>query len=492
MNLDVLATPRSPTALAGALGATVVGGAVVGLVLGVGIAALGVFVPLAVIAGVGAFVLVQRPGLTFALLVASVILFEDTTGALLTVEQWYEGLPGVFLGPTDLLLVVLVAGVAIEIGRDHDAERLLGPFTGPLLVLAAATLAGVVVGRSAGAGTLAIFPQVRPLIFFVIFVPVAGYVLAKQQRWRTALQVAAVLIPVKAAIGIATRLYGGELSPGQSPVTFYEPTMNILMVVFLLTLLAAAIRRVHLPRWIWLSSPVVALSLLLSFRRSFWIALVLGLVIVGFLAAGRRSRPVVVLLLLAIGLSLWTVMSVGGSTDSTNPIIDRAQSLSPSRLNATSGDRYRLEEQRNVVAEVKAHPVEGLGLGIPWTQRYAVSELHPGGRYYTHVTPLWYWLKLGILGVVAYVWLAGAAITVAHHRFRRAGDPLVRVVGLAVAAGWIGLLVAELTGPFTGIDFRLTIAVGTVLGWLTATGGLPGERQSDAVPLPSTVASARR
>lgn len=478
MNLPLLETPRTPTALIGAAGATLVAGAAAGLFLGVGIAALGVFVPIAVMAGVGAFVLVQRPGVTFALLVGSVILFEDTTGALLTVSSWYEGLPGVFLGPTDLLLLVLLAGVVLEIGRDHDADRLLGPFTGPLLVLAAATLWGVVMGRSAGAGTLAIFPQVRPLIFFILLVPLAGYVLAKAQRWRTTLNVAAVLIPLKAVTGLATRLYGGELGPGQDAVTFYEPTMNFLMVVFLLALLGAAIRRVPLSRWVWLSAPVVTLSLLLSFRRSFWIALVLGLIIVGFVAAGRRTRPVVAFLLLALGLSLWAAVSAGGSTDSTNPIIDRAQSLSPSRINATSGDRYRLEEQRNVVAEVKAHPIDGLGLGIPWTQRYAVSELHPGGRYYTHVTPLWYWLKLGLLGVVAYLWLAWSAMAVSYRRFRTAADPLVRVVGLAIAAGWLGLVVAELTGPFTGIDFRLTIAVGTILGWLTATGTLPGRGQS--------------
>lgn len=490
MNLDVLDTPRTPAAWIGAAGATVAAGAAAGIVLGVGIGVLGVFVPVAIIAGVAAFALVQRPGLTFGLLVGSVILFEDTEGALLTAAQWYEGLPGVFLGPTDLLLLVLIAGVALEIGRDHDAERLLGPFTGPLLVLAAATLSGVVVGRSAGAGTLAIFPQVRPLVFFVLWVPVAGYVLAKEQRWRTALSVTAMAIPLKAVTGIATRLYGGELSPGQDPVTFYEPTMNFLMVVFLLTLLGAAVRRVHLPRWVWLSTPIVTISLLLSFRRSFWIALVLGVVIVGFVAAGRRNRPVVALMLVALGLSLWAVMTVGGSTDSTNPIIDRAQSLSPSRITATSGDRYRLEEQRNVVAEVRAHPIEGLGLGIPWTQRFAVSELHPGGRYYTHVTPLWYWLKLGLLGVVAYLWLAGSAILVAYRRFRTAGDPLVRVVGLALAAGWLGLVVAELTGPFTGIDFRLTVIVGAILGWLAATGGQPGERQS--APATASAPSARR
>lgn len=467
---DVL---RQPTGLAASWLAMVTGGAAVGVVLAIGIARLGVLVPLAAIACAAAWVLVWRPGATFALLVGTVIVFENTQGALLTMPAWYEGLPVIMLGPTDFLLFVLIGGVVLEISRDHDADRLVGPFTAPMLLLAVATFGGIVMGKTSGATTIEIFPQVRPLLFFLVLTPLAGYVLAKQERWRTTLQVAAVLIPVKAVVGIATRLFGGELGPGQDPVTFYEPTMNLLMVVFLLSLLGAAIRRVPLPRWVWCSGPVVFVSLLLSFRRSFWVALLLGLLLVGLAAAGRRSRPFVALGLLAVGLAFWAVVSAGGATDSSNPIIDRAQSLSPSRLEATSGDRYRLEEQKNVIAEVKAHPITGLGLGIPWTQRYAVSESHPGGRYYTHVTPLWYWLKLGVLGTVAYLWIAASAILVAYRRFRTSQDRLVQVVGLALAAGWVGLVVAELTGPFTGIDFRLTVIACLALGWLSATGQLP-------------------
>lgn len=468
-----------PTGLAASSLAILACGAGVGLVLAVGIAKLGVLVPVAVVALAAAWVLVWRPGATFALLVGSVIVFENTQGALLTMRGWYQGLPVILLGPTDFLLFVLIGGVVLEISRDHDAKRLAGPFTAPMLLLAVATFGGIVVGKTSGATTIEIFPQVRPLLFFLVLTPLAGYVLAKQERWRTTLQVAAVLIPLKAVVGIATRLYGGELAPGQGAVTFYEPTMNLLMVVFLLTLLGAAIRKVPLPRWVWCSGPVVFVSLLLSFRRSFWVALLLGLVLVGLAAAGRRSRPFVALGLLAVGLAFWTVVSAGGSTDSTNPIIDRAQSLSPSRLEATSGDRYRFEEQRNVIAEVRAHPITGLGLGIPWTQRYPISESHPGGRYYTHVTPLWYWLKLGIFGTVAYVWIAAAAIRVSYRRFRTSRDRLVQVVGLALAAGWVGLVVAELTGPFTGIDFRLTVVASLALGWLSATATAPLPRRDE-------------
>ncbi len=449
---------------------TIAAGAAIGVVLGVGIVKLGAFLPIALIGMAVCWALLWRPAVTLALLVCTAVAFEDTQGAFLTVSQWYEGLPVVFLGPTDVLLFVLIGGVILEISREHDARRLVGPFTPPILLLLMATMAGLVTGRSAGATTMAIFPQIRPLLFFIVLVPLAGYVLAKGERWRTVLNIAAVLIPLKAITGLLTRFYGGELGPGQDPVSFYEPTMNLLMVLFLLTVTAAGIRKVHLSRWVWLSVPIVTLSLLLSFRRSFWVAAVLGVLLVTMGAAGRRSRPFVVLGLLGVGLALWVAVSAGGSTDSTNPIIDRAESLSPTRIQSTSGDRYRLEEQRNVVAEIRAHPLSGLGLGIPWTQRFPVSESHPGGRYYTHVTPLWYWLKLGPMGVVSYFWLSGLAVIVGYQRFRRSREPMVRVVGLAIAAGWVGLVVAELTGPFSGIDFRLTIVAALVLGWLTATG----------------------
>jgi len=43
-----------------------------------------------------------------------------------------------------------------------------------------------------------------------------------------------------------------------------------------------------------------------------------------------------------------------------------AASLNPSKLEASAEDRYRLDERANVLAEIRAHPIEGLGVTIPW------------------------------------------------------------------------------------------------------------------------------
>ena len=42
----------------------------------------------------------------------------------------------------------------------------------------------------------------------------------------------------------------------------------------------------------------------------------------------------------------------------------------------------------------------GLGLGVPWTPRYPLTESYAGATGYTHVVVLWWWLKLGLPGLV--------------------------------------------------------------------------------------------
>jgi hypothetical protein len=99
-----------------------------------------------------------------------------------------------------------------------------------------------------------------------------------------------------------------------------------------------------------------------------------------------------------------------------------------------------------------------------------------GGQNYTHALVLWYWLKLGLLGLAAYAWLTLAAVVTAYKLWRDAGDPRVRVAGLALAAGLVGLAVAETTGSFTGVESRLTMFVGATLGWLAAAQALASRR----------------
>ncbi|OWY62973.1 hypothetical protein B7486_55570, partial [cyanobacterium TDX16] len=121
-----------------------------------------------------------------------------------------------------------------------------------------------------------------------------------------------------------------------------------------------------------------------------------------------------------------------------------------------------------IVEEIRRQPATGIGLGVPWTARAPLSEEHVGGRAYTHTILLWYWLKLGPLGLTAYVWLTGLTVWSGYQVWRRCRAGFERAAGLAVAAGSVGLAAAELTGSFTGAGFRFSVVLAAVLGWLAS------------------------
>lgn len=470
---------RADTRSGGGLEVVLLGGAA-GLALFVAFAVAGPVVaaiPLVVVAG---WWLLSHPLANLGLFFATTVLFEASSeGWPVATGGWYEAIGGL-LHVQNVLLVLLIVAVVRD-RRDGVAEGVgLGAFALPLALLAVAIAGGVVTGYVAGGDPVVIYNSVRVLSYLVAVPWVTAVLLVRHHAVRRALHVAVGLVVVRAVIGIvvwfvhgrsqgaAAGLQGVAASINASAVTFYEPAMNFLMVIVLLGVVTALVARHHVPRWLLLAAPVVGLTLLLSFRRSFWVALLLGLVLVTLIASGRRGRPWMILGGAAVVIALYLTIFASGTTDLTNPVVSRAQSLEPSQLLGGTGDRYRLDEQRNVTAEVRAHASTGIGLGVPWKARYPLIDDSDAGRQYTHVTALWFWLKLGPLGALAYAWMMATAILESYRAWRRPGDRDLQITGLALAAAFVGLVVAELTGPFTGIDVRITVINACVFGWLIA------------------------
>jgi O-antigen ligase len=155
------------------------------------------------------------------------------------------------------------------------------------------------------------------------------------------------------------------------------------------------------------------------------------------------------------------------SFQSQSPIVKRAESLSPTSLQANVEDRYRLDERANVIAEIERHPITGIGTLVPWqASAQGLSIEHLGGRDYVHFAALWFWLKLGILGLFAYLGILIATGLLGWRVWRHSHEPLFRVFGLASLCGVIGLLAAETTASFTGVDLRFTVLLGSQIGLL--------------------------
>jgi O-antigen ligase len=416
------------------------------------------------LAAAAAVALLQRARIAVALVVALVVICEGRSDDLLGFTSWmYDPLP-LRVTPMESLLALALLAVLLDRLRAERPVRLVGPLTVPLLLVALAALAGAATGLFAGVGGEDVVFAGRQLIWLPIVPLLVVNVVETERQVRGALAFGAGVALLKAALGLVGVVAGiGVVVEGET-ITYYEPTANWLVLLAILGVVAALQLRARPPLWLLAGTPLLVLSLALSFRRSFWIAAALGVLLVVLLGSRPLGRRLAVVAGVLLALALWTLSLQPLQTEA--PIVERARSLEPSKLEQNAQDRYRIDELDNVMAEIRRQPITGLGLGAQWTAIHPLGVEHENGRGYTHVVALWWWLKLGILGLLAYLAVIGTCLAMSWQVWRRSADPLFSAAGLALLCGLAALAVVETVGSFTGVDPRFTALVGALGGLL--------------------------
>jgi len=426
------------------------------------IGSAGLFAPLAL---VGALLLIRRPVAAVATAVALPILCEGPTFGISAMTKLYDP---VFkqLTALDLLVGLAIAAVALDLMRRHRPLHVPGALGFPLLLVALAMVAGMVVTQDSGAGLRDTVLGMHVLAYLLLLpVAIVNLHLGREQV-ALLLKGAIALALLKASMGLVVLAGGGSVElDGGTHLTYYEPTANWLVLVALLGVVAALVGGMPRERWMALAVPLLTASLVLSYRRSFWIAAVLGLLLVLLLGTSPRGRRVLVPAAVLVAIAIWVVGSI--EFQAQTPLANRVQSLAPSRLETNAEDRYRLDERVNVIAEIGRHPVSGLGFQTGWTaSERPLPVEHRDGRLYVHFTLLWWWLKMGVLGAAAFAAVIGGTLLLAWRTWRRNAEPLFRCFGLASLCAVAGLLAIETTASFTGVDARFTVLFAAQLGLL--------------------------
>ncbi len=412
-------------------------------------------------------VLLRFPEACLGLLLFGTAMAEvEPVGALPSGARFYEQVFSSFTAP-DMLIFFGLAGVLLRFVAQDLRPRLPEPLTAPLVVLGLAVMAGVATAYSTGSVSPPELFHRSLQVGHLILIPLLAVNVLRDTR---ALKVFAFGLAVLACLKGVTGLYAslGGFGGGveEEVASFLNPFPNLLMLTFGLGVIAALVRRVELPAWMYGGLPIALLALLLSYRRSFWIAAILTIVLVVIIASRRRGRAVLAIAAVSLALAFVAANSIAGPSDSTSsPLAERAQTLAPG-ASGNRGDRYRNDERRNVIENIEQHPVTGVGLGVNWEVHQPLAEAHD--RRYVHFAFLWYWLAFGILGAIAYLLLFGSSLWTSVQIWRRHPDPIVQVCAIAVFGGVLGLALVELTATFAGIESRLTILLGALLGWLAA------------------------
>jgi O-antigen ligase len=413
-------------------------------------------------------ILALRPITAVALVVGLTVLCEANFGLVEFPAKLYA-LGYKDISAVDGLVALAVAAVCVDAIRHGRRLRVPRPLIVPCVILALAMVVGVVVGRNSGT-SLRFAVSSEHVLFYLLLLPIAVASLQLDRRQVTlvlgCLFALAAFKSVLGLIEVAGHYGSNVVEAGTETLSYYEPTANWLTMIGSLTVFAALVARAKLPVWVLLGSPLLVACLILSYRRSFWIGAVLGLALVLLLGTSPVGRRLLVPGALGLAIAVWLLGSI--HFQDQVPLVKRVASLNPSKLEASAEDRYRNNERANVIAEIKAHPITGLGVGVPWqaTAQTLSVEYEAEGRQYVHFAVLWFWLKLGILGLLAYVGMMIGSMWIAFQAWRRSSEPLLRAFGLASLCGMVGLVAIDSTASFTGVEPRFTILFATQVGLL--------------------------
>jgi O-antigen ligase len=425
-------------------------------------------------------VLLRYPAAALTLLVGLAILVESESQAFLPPVPAFYDVVAVKMTPQDMLLFTGLGGVLLRFVREGERPLFPEPMTAPLLLLAAAVLSGVIVGHFSNMVSVGELFHRSLTSSYIILIPLLAVNAVRSTRaLKIFLAIGAGLACYKGISGIYAAFAGLGSTVETETISYLNPVPNLTMLIFVLGVVAALVRRVKVPAWMLAGAPIAFLALVVSYRRSFWIAGALTLVVVIIIASRHRGRAVLAIGAVVLALAVVGVVAVGSSEDpQSSPLVQRAQTLSPGGFGSNRGDRYRMDERKNVLQNIREHPLTGVGLGVPWAVHYPLAESHD--RRYAHVAILWFWLAFGPLGAIAYVVLFLSALWTAVRLWRRHPDPIIQVGAIAAFGGVLALAIVELTATFTSIEPRTSILLGAIVGWLVAAWrDLPSEEDED-------------
>jgi O-antigen ligase len=312
-------------------------------------------------------------------------------GGLLPAFFFGRGLIGP-LSVTPPGLALLLTWLAVGLRRKQLALRWpRSAYDAPLALLLVASLLSLLVTQYPLLSVRELRAVIlEPVLFFWLLQSWPG-----SAKWALAGFLAAATFTALAAIVQGPLGVGGTAAEGVLRVQAWYPSANHLALMLGRAwpfMLAGAIAW---RRWMWLPGSVVGLGLLLTFSTGGWLgALAAGLVVL--VALGRRRVAVRLCALSAVALVLVSSLAILGAL--------------PERLNPlrqTGG--FRLDLWLSSLEMLRDHPLLGVGLDN-FVYVYQQSYLREGAAAepslsHPHNWVLNFWLSLGVLGLVAFVWL---------------------------------------------------------------------------------------
>jgi hypothetical protein len=325
---------------------------------------------------------------------------------------------GITLSPLDLYVAALFAGWILQMLARRDWHVVRPKLFWPVMVFGAFMIVGFVHGvlLKGGDRNAAVW-EFRPMIYLIVLYLLVTNIFTSRAQYR---RLVWFLMTAVCINGILAFIYYLSLDPAafdemeslvQHPATVPMNAMILLIIGVRLFKVRSLALRWLLPI---MAIPVVIVYVL-SQRRAAIVALVGGLVI-AFAVLNWTNRklfwkitPVVVVLLVGYVGAFWNSTGTAGFPAQAIKSVVAPDSVSERNQGS---DQYRKIENLDVVFTIKASPVLGLGFGqrfykpypLPAISSFLLEDFKP------HNSILWIWIKAGIGGFIAMLFLFGSSL----------------------------------------------------------------------------------
>ena len=224
---------------------------------------------------------------------------------------------------------------------------------------------------------------------------------------------------------------------------------------FLACVCLLLIRKINLS-YIFAAS-ITLFSVLFSFSRHLWISLVVGVLLVSLLTFKRSKVRIFGFLSLAIIfiflVGTAVLLRVEPVPTYVKLIALRAESL-------TSGERIenweiRMVENEYALKKIAGHPLFGIGYVSPYRpQIYGPDD---NDRWYIHNGYLWILLKLGIAGLIPFLWFSYVFVRRGIKYWNQVADDILRPVVLGSVCSYLAIAVGNYAAPHFISNWEVTV-----------------------------------
>lgn len=256
--------------------------------------------------------------------------------------------------------------------------------------------------------------------------------------------------------GLSVQFFSHDVSKSWGVIQLWRDayliSVGILAGVVFLHYRGTALKKLQ---WVVIAAtPLMVAVMILGYRRTAMVA-TLGAILSMFvtLPKQRRGRQAV-----ALGAFLLSFVLLAIIINPLNVFLRLSGIVAP----AGEGSAYiRLLELPNVLQNIWQHPILGVPVGIPWKTYYRMPISAVYTTLGTHNAYLYWPLRAGITGLVAFVWLFGCVwkSVLISFRLRRTeedffyGQFLIQCLVIYGAASFFGIMYGDYMSSMMAVLF---------------------------------------